>query len=70
MSNRFTSAQFFVFACLSALLVLTVWLAPHIGAVQHDDEAERQVLTNLRLPRLQMGMGAGAGLALAGRTLN
>ncbi len=60
-------SQILLFACLLALLVLTAWLAPRIGAVEHDDAAgERQAIVSLRVPRLQMGMAAGAGLALAG----
>ncbi|MCH8912098.1 MAG: iron ABC transporter permease [Planctomycetes bacterium] len=49
-----------------ALLILVIWLAPRIGAVEHDAASEREVISTLRMPRLQMGMAAGAGLALAG----
>ena len=55
-----------LFAGLSALLVLVIWLAPRIGAVEHDVEGARIAIESLRVPRLQMGMAAGAGLALAG----
>ncbi len=55
-----------LFAGLLALLILVIWLAPRIGAVAHDAAGEREVIATLRMPRLQMGMAAGAGLALAG----
>lgn len=54
------------FACLVLLLGLTMWLAPRIGAVELDEQSKQDVIRNLRVPRLQMAMAAGAGLALAG----
>ncbi len=55
-----------VFACLVLLLALTIAFVPGIGGVKHDPADEAMVIALTRVPRLQMGMAAGAGLAAAG----
>lgn len=55
-----------VLAALVVGVVLTAWITPRIGAVQHEADEHEHVLHSIRMPRLQLGMAAGAGLALAG----
>jgi iron complex transport system permease protein len=57
-----------IFVALAALLVVTILVTPHIGAVQLDPQTLQQVIAELRRPRLILAMMAGAGLALAGMT--
>lgn len=65
-SSRYSGGRFLVFGVLVAILWLTIRLAPAIGPAQHDAAGEREVIAGIRIPRLQMGMAAGAGLAVAG----
>ncbi len=57
-----------VFGCLVALVGLTVWTTPRVGAIEHQPEVLWQVMTHIRIPALKLAMLAGAGLALAGMT--
>ena len=70
MSSRRVCFVFcvFVFLSLTLLLIVTAWLTPKVGSVELDEKQLAEVIRNIRLPRLYLGMLAGAGLSLAGMT--